>query len=88
MSQKSLPVKKSNKTIFIAPQFIFTKIHKNLIKGQTHKKYLTDLGANPMGIKALEVAKVTPKQNESFRRTLSKKFKKITISINHSLIPN
>lgn len=77
-----------NKSTFTAPVLSFKKKHKNHIAAQMFKKTAVSLGSNALGIKAIESAKVTPKQNESVRRLLVKKFKETSISIMHSLIPN
>jgi len=77
-----------NKSTFIAPVLSFKKRHKNHIAAQMFKQTVVTLGSNAMGIKAIESAKITPKQNESVRRLLVKKFKETSISIMHSLIPS
>jgi large subunit ribosomal protein L16 len=87
-NQKIIKVKSKNKTIFVPPELSFKKMHKGLIPVQIYKQNLTNLGFFPIGIKALESARITPKQNESLRRVLGKKFKNIIIYTNHSLIPS
>ena len=80
-------VRNKNKSIFIAPELSFKKKHKGLIVPEIYNKRLITLGYFAFGIKALEPARITPKQNESLRRILVKKFKDIVVSTNHSLIP-
>lgn len=81
------PVKNKNKSIFIAPELPFKKKHKGLIVPEIYNKRLITLGYYALGIKAMEPARITPKQNESLRRILVKKFKDVVVSTNHSLIP-
>jgi large subunit ribosomal protein L16 len=87
MANKIMPIKNKSKNTFIAPILLFKKKHKNCIASQTYKESIINLGSDALGIKALESAKITPKQNESIRRLLVKKFKEIAISITHSLVP-
>jgi hypothetical protein len=77
-----------NKNIFIAPDLLFKKKHKNCLAICMFKESTVNLGSSALGIKALESAKITPKQNESIRRLLVKKFKKTSLITMHSLIPN
>ena len=88
MANNSLTTKIKNKTIFTAPDLLFKKKHKSLIVPQVYKENVTNLGSFAFGIKAMESARITPKQNESLRRILVKKFKNIAISTSHSLIPD
>lgn len=88
MINSSKNIKTKNKTIFTAPDLLFKKKHKGLISPQIYKKSLINLGYFAFGIKAMESARVTPKQNESIRRVLVKKFKNIIVSTQHSLIPD
>jgi len=80
--------KNKNKSVFIAPELSFKKKHKGLIVREIYNKRLITLGYSALGIKAMESARVTPKQNESLRRILVKKFKDVVVSTNHSLIPS
>ena len=59
----ALQTKAKNKTIFIAPDLLFKKKHKSLIASQVYKQNSTNLGPFTFGIKALEYARITPKQN-------------------------
>ena len=88
MINSSKNIKTKNKTIFTAPDLLFKKKHKGLIASQIYKKSLINLGSFAFGIKAMESARITPKQNESIRRVLVKKFKNIIVSTQHSLIPD
>lgn len=80
--------KKTNKTIFVPPLLIFKKKHKSFIKPQKYNQRAVSLYSATFGIKAKECAKVTHKQNENFRRSLVRKFKKKIISFKHILNSN
>lgn len=88
MANNILTTKNKNKTIFVAPDLLFKKMHKGVLATQTYKQSIIDVGPFTIGIKAMESARITPKQNESLRRVLVKKFKNIIISTKHSLIPS
>lgn len=81
-------IKKKTKNIFVQPQLIFKKRHKEKIIPQIYNLKLTSLQNFSFGIKALEAAKTTYKQTESLRRTLVRKLKKRPVSFTHALIPN
>ena len=80
-------IKGKNKRTFIVPNLLFKKMHKNCLATRMFKLNVVSLGSNALGVKALESAKITPKQNESIRRLLVKKFKETSVSTMHSLIP-
>lgn len=80
-------IKAKSKSIFIAPNLFFKKRQKKHLAPQLFKGSVVTLGPNALGIKALESAKITSKQNESLRRLLVKKFKETSIITTHSLIP-
>lgn len=88
VNKKILTTKSKNKTSFSPPDLLFKKKHKGLIPVQSYKQNVITLGNVAIGIKAKESARITPKQNESLRRILVKKFKDLVISTNHSLIPS
>jgi hypothetical protein len=87
MANNIIMAKNKNKTTFVAPVLPFKKRHKNSLAPKIYTQNVTNLGAFALGIKAMESARVTPKQNESLRRILVKKFREIAVSTIHSLIP-
>lgn len=81
-------MKKTNKNSFVVPHLKYKKRHKGNITPQLYAARSTTLGGDTFGIRALEVAKITIKQNESFRRVLGRKFKKHAITSTHTLNPD
>jgi ribosomal protein L16/L10AE len=88
MAQKYLRIKKINKNLFALPQMISKKYQKNRIMLQINKPSLTLLGDYAYGVKALESAKVTFKQNASLYKILTQKFHKLALFMKHLLLPN